>query len=81
MSSDRKTDTVSAQENECLRREVEQAFQGREALPGRMPALARRGKLPAKCSSCGGPLKPDEVSWAGPDTAECPYCGGLVKAE
>jgi predicted RNA-binding Zn-ribbon protein involved in translation (DUF1610 family) len=42
---------------------------------------ARRGRLPAKCSSCGGPLLPDEVEWHGPDVAECPYCGSVVGAE
>jgi tetratricopeptide (TPR) repeat protein len=66
---------------ERLRREVEEAFQGMEPLPGQM---ARRGRmaarLPAKCSNCGGPIKPDEVSWSGPATAECPYCGAVVKA-
>ncbi len=66
---------------ERLRREVEEAFQGMEALPGRTPPAAQRGQLPAKCPSCGGPLKPDEVAWSDPHTAECPYCGSVVKAE
>lgn len=67
---------------ERLRREVGEAFQGMELLPTRMPARARMAaRLPAKCTSCGGPIKPDEVAWAGPATAECPYCGGIIKAE
>lgn len=65
---------------ERLRREVKEAFKGMEMMPA--PAKARMAaKLPAKCSSCGGPIRPDEVAWSGPATAECPYCGGVVKAE
>jgi predicted RNA-binding Zn-ribbon protein involved in translation (DUF1610 family) len=65
---------------ERLRREVQEAFQGMDVLPaaGKVRMAAR---LPAKCSTCGGPIKPDEVSWAGPATAECPYCGDMIKAE
>jgi predicted RNA-binding Zn-ribbon protein involved in translation (DUF1610 family) len=63
---------------ERLRREVEETFQGLDLTPGRRRAAAR---LPGKCSNCGAPIKPDEVAWAGPASAECPYCGGVVKAE
>ncbi|HEC34185.1 MAG TPA: hypothetical protein ENI37_05650 [Chloroflexi bacterium] len=41
----------------------------------------QRGQLPAKCGSCGGPLLPNEVEWHGPDSAECPYCGSVIKVE
>jgi hypothetical protein len=41
----------------------------------------RRGELPGKCSQCGGPIKEAEVTWVGPSSAECPYCGSVVKAE
>jgi hypothetical protein len=40
----------------------------------------RKGNLPAKCASCGGPLRSDEVEWVDAATAECPYCGTPVKA-
>lgn len=40
-----------------------------------------RGRLPAKCPNCGGPLRPDEVDWVDETSAECAYCGGVVKAE
>lgn len=43
-------------------------------------APPRRGTLPAKCSACGGGLVADEVEWHDATTAECPYCGTLVKA-
>lgn len=41
----------------------------------------KRGTLPARCSGCGAPLFPDEVGWYDARTAECPYCGTVVKAE
>jgi len=43
------------------------------------PPMARR-ELPAKCSACGAPVKPDDVTWLDPQTAECPYCGSVLKA-
>lgn len=65
---------------ERLRREVADAFQGLGPLPG-APPMAQHGTLPAKCANCGGPVKPDEVAWSDPRTAECPYCGGILKME
>jgi hypothetical protein len=64
-----------------LRSEVEQAFQGMDPLVAAVLTPARRGQLPARCPTCGGPLKPDEVAWSDPNTAECAYCGGVVKAQ
>ena len=64
----------------ALRQEVEARLA--EAPPGARPArpaMARR-ELPAKCSACGGPVKPDDVTWLDPQTAECPYCGSVLKA-
>ena len=43
------------------------------------PPMARQ-ELPAKCSACGAPVKPDDVTWLDPQTAECPYCGSVLKA-
>jgi tetratricopeptide (TPR) repeat protein len=61
-------------EAEALERQLQQ-------LP--MPARpgARRGELPPKCRQCGGPIKETEATWVGPSSAECPYCGSVVKAE
>lgn len=42
---------------------------------------AAHGRLPTKCSNCGGPLRPDDVDWIDDATAECPYCGSGVRAE
>ncbi len=53
------------------------------ARPAAWPSTARpmaRRELPAKCSACGGPVKPDDVTWLDPQTAECPYCGSVLKA-
>jgi tetratricopeptide (TPR) repeat protein len=49
--------------------------------PGPGSAGARLRGLPGKCPSCGAPLKPDQVNWLGPQSAECPYCGSVVKGE
>lgn len=77
-------------EAEALQQEVEARLAEippeRRAPPGARPAawpfaargMARR-ELPAKCSACGGPVKPDDVTWLDPQTAECPYCGSVLK--
>jgi hypothetical protein len=77
-------------EAEALRQEVEARLAEvppeRRAPPGAHPAawppttrpMARR-ELPAKCSACGAPVKPDDVTWLDPQTAECPYCGSVLR--
>ncbi|RLB75026.1 MAG: hypothetical protein DRH15_14720 [Deltaproteobacteria bacterium] len=51
-----------------------------EGWPGfRRPETAPR-ELPAQCPSCGGPVRPDEVTWLDQASAECPYCGSVIKA-
>jgi len=80
-------------EVEALRQEVEARLAevppGRRAPPGARPArpalsavegppMTRR-ELPAKCLACGAPVKPDDVTWLDPQTAECPYCGSVLK--
>jgi tetratricopeptide (TPR) repeat protein len=42
--------------------------------------LEERGTLPAKCSGCAAPVVPDEVEWHDAQTAECLYCGTVLKA-
>jgi predicted RNA-binding Zn-ribbon protein involved in translation (DUF1610 family) len=36
-------------------------------------------KVPETCFKCGASIKPDEVSWLGPDNVECPHCGASLK--
>ena len=59
----------------ALERELSQL----PAAPSR--PVGRRGELPGKCLQCGGPIKEAEVTWVGSSSAECPYCGSVVKAE
>jgi thioredoxin-like negative regulator of GroEL len=61
-------------EAEALERELKQM-----PMPAR--AAGRRGELPGKCSQCGGPIREAEATWVGPSSAECPYCGSVIKAE
>ena len=51
--------------------------EARQQAP-RMPE--KRGTLPAKCDGCGAPVVPDEVEWHDAQTAECLYCGTVLKA-
>jgi hypothetical protein len=39
-----------------------------------------RGSLPGRCEGCGAPLVPGDVTWHNAQTAECPYCGTVIKA-
>jgi hypothetical protein len=75
----------------ALRQEVEahlaEAPPGRRppagARPSGWPSFAKppraRRELPTKCAACGAPIKPDDVTWLDPGTAECPYCGSVLK--
>jgi hypothetical protein len=42
---------------------------------------APRGRLPARCASCGAAVRSDEVEWIDAVSAECPYCGSTVQVE
>ena len=61
-------------EAEALERELKQ-------MPAPERAGVHRGELPGKCPQCAGPIKETEVTWVGRNSAECPYCGSVVKAE
>ena len=50
--------------------------------PGSGPAAGKpKPVLPTTCPGCGGPVRSDEVEWVDDVTAECPYCGSVVRAE
>lgn len=38
-------------------------------------------RLPAKCPSCGGPVRPDQVEWISASSALCDYCGSVLEPE
>ena len=42
---------------------------------------AKHPILPTACPSCGGPVDPSIVSWRDEVTAECIFCGSMVRAE
>jgi hypothetical protein len=70
---------------DALEREVTQALEemglSSEETGQPVPEVTeRRGTLPAHCNGCGAPLVPDEVEWHDAYTAECPYCGTVIKA-
>jgi hypothetical protein len=47
-----------------------------------LPAVApSRGRLPAACPKCGGPVRSDEVDWMDATSAECVYCGAILQTE
>jgi tetratricopeptide (TPR) repeat protein len=65
-------------EAERILSEVGLSLEEAEQQAPQMPE--RRGTLPAKCSGCGAPVIPDEVEWHDAQTAECLYCGTVLKA-
>jgi tetratricopeptide (TPR) repeat protein len=56
----------------------------RFGLPGysvsAVPRNVNTGQLlPTQCPTCEGPIRLIEVRWKDSQTAECPYCGNLVR--
>jgi hypothetical protein len=52
---------------------------------GPMPAQpaqgsTKRGALPTNCPKCGAPVHGGEATWVDNQTAECDYCGTLIRA-
>jgi tetratricopeptide (TPR) repeat protein len=45
------------------------------------PSPSQRGTLPAKCPSCNAPARADEVDWVDNSSAECVYCGSVIRTE
>jgi hypothetical protein len=68
----------------ALQKEAESFLRGEsdaQALSALFPgAPRRRPQLPAACSHCGAPVNLNQVTWAGPDRAECAYCDGIITA-
>jgi hypothetical protein len=51
------------------------------AVAGAAPAAPRHGSLPTSCPKCGAPVHGAEANWVDNNTAECDYCGALIRAE
>ena len=45
------------------------------------PAEPVHGTLPTSCPKCGAPVHGSEINWVDNNTAECDYCGALLRAE
>jgi hypothetical protein len=41
----------------------------------------RRGLLPTSCPKCGAPVHSEDIDWVDENTAECEYCGTLIRTE
>ena len=52
-------------------------------IPRQSPgsAVNKHSLLPLKCPSCGGPVIPLDTIWLDDNTAECVYCGSLIRGE
>lgn len=42
--------------------------------------ITAHGQLPTNCPECGAPLDGSEVQWKDKDTAECNYCGSIIRS-
>jgi hypothetical protein len=56
------------------------------ALPAEPPPAVEApaqaaARLPGACPKCGAPVRSDEVDWIDAHSAECPYCGTVLKAD
>jgi hypothetical protein len=65
--------------------EADALFQGApvsagEPLPEAEPAPSRAA-LPGKCPHCGGAARSDDVEWIDEASAECAFCGGVIKTQ
>lgn len=48
--------------------------------PSPLQAGAHQDSLPNRCAGCVAPLVANDVTWHDAQTAECPYCGVIIKA-
>jgi hypothetical protein len=63
--------------------ELEQEFGAQiAALPMEPQSAtpARHGLLPTDCPKCGAPVHSEDITWVDEVTAECEYCGMLIRS-
>ena len=52
------------------------------ALPAPVSSIVQKhGIIPTNCPKCGAPVHGDQAKWVDSNTAECQYCGSLVRSE
>lgn len=70
-------------ESQALRAEFDaQLAQFGISLAGSPAAsTAHTAKLPTQCPACLGPVRPDEVHWLDESSAQCPFCGTILRVE
>jgi hypothetical protein len=49
-------------------------------VSGSGDTVGASSSLPGRCSGCGAALVPADVTWHDGQTAECAYCGAVIKA-
>ncbi len=49
--------------------------------PMRIDNIRKELHLPLTCPSCGGAVNPKDVKWVDDITAECSFCGNMVRGE
>ncbi len=50
-------------------------------IPASVAPPTGHGRLPTNCPKCGAPIHGDEAEWVDTSTAECAYCGTLIRSE
>lgn len=69
-------------EGEEIAKWLEQILQSHGGLQQISPTeLTKKPHLPVSCPHCGGAIRPGEVNWVDDITAECEFCGNMVRAE
>jgi hypothetical protein len=63
------------------RRRMRRQGGGDDAEEAAAPAAPAHGMLPTSCPKCGAPVHGAEANWIDNNTAECDYCGALLRAE
>jgi hypothetical protein len=50
-------------------------------VPSAQTPPGKRPMLPTNCHSCGAPIHSEHVNWVDASTAECEFCGSLIRPE
>jgi hypothetical protein len=65
---------------EALQREFGPRIASKPTVPPQ-ESQPKRGLLPTICPKCGAPVHGDDINWVDENTAECEYCGNLIRTE